>query len=58
MKTISADYNATTEAGHIRLTLCRPERPEHTTVTKSQKPLWRYARQLAWGDAWEPAGSP
>ena len=44
--------------GHIRLTLCRPERPEHTTVTKSQKPLWRYARQLAWGDAWEPAGSP
>ena len=41
--------------GHIRLTLCRPERPEQITVTKSQKPLWRYARKLAWGDAWEPS---
>jgi ribosomal protein RSM22 (predicted rRNA methylase) len=41
--------------GHMRLTLCRPERPEQITVAKSQKSLWRYARQLAWGDAWEPA---
>jgi len=41
-------------AGHLRLTLCRPERPEHRTVAKSQKQLWRYARKLAWGDAWEP----
>ena len=40
--------------GHMRLTLCRPERPEQTTVTKSQKALWRYARKLAWGDSWEP----
>jgi ribosomal protein RSM22 (predicted rRNA methylase) len=41
--------------GHLRLTLCRPERPEQITVTKSQKSLWRYARKLAWGRAWEPA---
>jgi ribosomal protein RSM22 (predicted rRNA methylase) len=41
--------------GHLRLTLCRPGQPEPTTVTKSQKALWRYARKIAWGDAWEPA---
>jgi ribosomal protein RSM22 (predicted rRNA methylase) len=40
--------------GHMRLTLCRPERPEQITVAKSQKSLWRYARKIAWGDAWEP----
>jgi ribosomal protein RSM22 (predicted rRNA methylase) len=40
--------------GHMRLTLCRPERPESMTVTKSHKALWRYARKLEWGDAWEP----
>jgi ribosomal protein RSM22 (predicted rRNA methylase) len=40
--------------GHLRLLLCRAERPEQRTVTKAQKPLWRYARQLGWGDAWEP----
>jgi ribosomal protein RSM22 (predicted rRNA methylase) len=40
--------------GHLRLTLCRPERPEHRIVAKSQKQLWRYARKLGWGDAWEP----
>jgi ribosomal protein RSM22 (predicted rRNA methylase) len=38
----------------MRLTLCRPT-TEQITVAKSQKSLWRYARQLAWGDAWEPA---
>jgi ribosomal protein RSM22 (predicted rRNA methylase) len=41
--------------GHMRLTLCRPDQPEQTTVTKSHKALWRYARKIAWGDAWEPA---
>jgi len=41
--------------GHLRLTLCRPDRPEPTTVTKLHKSLWRHARKLAWGDAWEPA---
>jgi ribosomal protein RSM22 (predicted rRNA methylase) len=40
--------------GHMRLTLCRPERAESKTVTKSQKVLWRYARNLEWGDAWQP----
>jgi ribosomal protein RSM22 (predicted rRNA methylase) len=40
--------------GHLRLQLCRAERPEQMTVTKSNKPLWRYARQLGWGDAWVP----
>jgi ribosomal protein RSM22 (predicted rRNA methylase) len=40
--------------GHLRLTLCRPERPEHWIVAKSQKQRWRYARKLEWGDAWEP----
>jgi len=40
--------------GHLRLTLCRPERLEQRTVTKSHKLLWRYARKLEWGDAWEP----
>jgi len=40
--------------GHLRLQLCRAERPEQMTVTKSNKPLWRYARQLGWGDAWQP----
>jgi ribosomal protein RSM22 (predicted rRNA methylase) len=41
--------------GHMRLALCRPDQPEQTTVTKSQKALWSHARKLAWGDAWEPA---
>ena len=40
--------------GHLRLQLCRPERPEQRTITKAHKRLWRYARQLGWGDAWEP----
>jgi ribosomal protein RSM22 (predicted rRNA methylase) len=40
--------------GHLRLLLCRAGRPEQMTVTKSHKPLWRYARHLGWGDAWEP----
>jgi len=44
--------------GHLRLMLCRAERPEQRTVTKSQKPLWRYARHLGWGDAWEPPSEP
>jgi ribosomal protein RSM22 (predicted rRNA methylase) len=39
--------------GHMRLTLCRPERPESRTVTKSNKALWRYARKLEWGDPWD-----
>jgi ribosomal protein RSM22 (predicted rRNA methylase) len=41
-------------SGHLRLMLCRSGRPEQRTVTKSQKALWRYARHLGWGDAWEP----
>src|SRR5262249_58436406 len=44
--------------GHLRLMLCRAERPEQRTITKSQKPLWRYARHLGWGDAWEPPSEP
>jgi ribosomal protein RSM22 (predicted rRNA methylase) len=40
--------------GHMRLTLCRPERSESRTITRSQKPLWRYARKLSWGDEWQP----
>jgi ribosomal protein RSM22 (predicted rRNA methylase) len=40
--------------GHMRLTLCRPERPESLTVTKSHKAEWRYARKLEWGDEWQP----
>lgn len=44
-------------AGHLRLTLCRPARPELRTVTRSHGPLWRYTRKLEWGDAWEPPES-
>jgi ribosomal protein RSM22 (predicted rRNA methylase) len=45
--------------GHLRLALCRPERTESKTVTKSQKALWRYARKLAWGDEWQsPVADP
>jgi ribosomal protein RSM22 (predicted rRNA methylase) len=44
--------------GHMRLTLCRPNRPGPKTVTKSQKVLWRYARHIEWGDAWQPPSKP
>lgn len=39
--------------GHVKFTLCRPERPESRIVTKSQKELYRTAKKLKWGDAWE-----
>ena len=40
-------------SGHVRLTLCTPQRIETRTVTKSQKEKYRQARKAEWGDAWE-----
>jgi ribosomal protein RSM22 (predicted rRNA methylase) len=36
--------------GHIKLTLCTPEGLQSTTVTRSQKALFRAARKAEWGD--------
>ena len=41
-------------SGHMRLTLCGAGQPEQRIVAKSDKSLWRYARRLQWGDAWQP----
>lgn len=38
--------------GHIQLTLCTPEGLQSSTVTRSNKPLFRAARKAKWGDAW------
>ena len=38
--------------GHIKLTLCTPEGLRSSTVTRSQKQLFRAARKAEWGDAW------
>jgi ribosomal protein RSM22 (predicted rRNA methylase) len=40
--------------GHIQITLCTREGLASRTVTKSQKELFRAARNAKWGDAWEP----
>jgi ribosomal protein RSM22 (predicted rRNA methylase) len=41
-------------SGHIKLTLCTPDGLQSLTVTRSQKPLFRAARQSDWGDPWPP----
>jgi ribosomal protein RSM22 (predicted rRNA methylase) len=42
-------------SGHIQLTLCTPpENIERSTVTRSQKELYKAARKAEWGDAWPP----
>lgn len=41
--------------GHIKLTLCTPDNLQQLTITKSQKGLYRAARQADWGDAWPPS---
>ncbi len=40
--------------GHIRLTLCAADGLKSSTVTKSDKPMFRAARKAEWGDAWPP----
>lgn len=40
--------------GHINLTLCTANGLQSSTVTRSQKQLFRDARKAAWGDAWPP----
>jgi ribosomal protein RSM22 (predicted rRNA methylase) len=39
--------------GFLHLNLCTPTGLETRTVTKSQKPAYRLARQAEWGDAWD-----
>jgi ribosomal protein RSM22 (predicted rRNA methylase) len=39
-------------SGHVQLTLCTAEGLKQTTVTKSQKSLYREARKAGWGDGW------
>ena len=39
-------------SGHIQLTLCTAEGLKQETVTKSQKELYRAARNAEWGDGW------
>jgi ribosomal protein RSM22 (predicted rRNA methylase) len=39
--------------GFLHLNLCTPAGLETRTVTKSQKPAYKVARQAEWGDAWE-----
>lgn len=42
-------------SGHVQLTLCvPPENIEKTTVTRSQKDLYKGARKAEWGDPWPP----
>jgi len=38
--------------GHIKLALCTPDDLQHATITKSQKELYRAARNAEWGDEW------
>jgi ribosomal protein RSM22 (predicted rRNA methylase) len=40
-------------SGHVQLTLCGPRGIEQQTVTRSQKSIYKLARQAQWGDAWE-----
>jgi ribosomal protein RSM22 (predicted rRNA methylase) len=39
--------------GFLHLNLCTPDGLETRTVTKSQKPAYKVARQAEWGDGWE-----
>jgi ribosomal protein RSM22 (predicted rRNA methylase) len=39
--------------GFLHLNLCTPAGLETRTVTKSQKPVYKLARQAEWGDAWD-----
>jgi ribosomal protein RSM22 (predicted rRNA methylase) len=39
--------------GFLHLNLCTPAGLETRTVTKSQKPAYKFARQAEWGDAWD-----
>lgn len=40
-------------SGFAQLTICGSDGIDHLTVTRSQKDLWRKARKVAWGDAWD-----
>lgn len=41
--------------GQVLLELCtKDEALQHATVTKRHGPLYRAARDTAWGDAWPP----
>ncbi|HMF90137.1 MAG TPA: small ribosomal subunit Rsm22 family protein [Candidatus Angelobacter sp.] len=39
-------------SGHVQLTLCAHEGIETRTVSRSQGPAYKLARQSEWGDAW------
>src|SRR6266851_7268687 len=39
--------------GFLHLNLCTPAGLETRTVTKSQKPVYKLARQAEWGDSWD-----
>lgn len=39
--------------GHIKLMLCTPDGLQMATITKSQKELYRRARQAKWGEEWQ-----
>lgn len=41
--------------GFVRLSLCGEEGLAVATVTKSQRGVYRHARDASWGDAWPPA---
>lgn len=40
-------------SGFAQLTICGSDGIEHLTVRRSQKELWRKARKIDWGDAWD-----
>jgi ribosomal protein RSM22 (predicted rRNA methylase) len=40
-------------SGHVRLTLCAGRSIETCTVTRSQAQLYKLARRVEWGDAWD-----
>lgn len=42
-------------AGHVHLDLCTDGALKRVTVTRSEKELYREARDAAWGDEWPPA---
>ncbi len=39
-------------SGHVSLSLCGPNGLEKTTITRSNKPLYKKARKADWGDSW------